>query len=116
VTLARRAAAAEAHLGARPAVRGLTSALPARTARWPAISVACLDAHDRAPHARQASDTAAHVDPAAIEGALELCLALVAALDADLQSVQAASTRGASVRSTPVGGAEERRRPLFFPR
>ncbi|HEY3020974.1 MAG TPA: hypothetical protein VGJ32_12325, partial [Solirubrobacteraceae bacterium] len=30
VTLARRAAAAEAHLGARPAVRGLTSALPAR--------------------------------------------------------------------------------------
>jgi len=116
IALARRAAAAEAHLGATPAVRGLTAALPARTARWPAIGISCLDAHDRPPRARQRSDTPDNVEPAAIQAALELCLALVAALDADLQGVQTASTRGASVRSTPVGGAEERRRPLFFPR
>jgi len=98
VALARRAAAREAHLRAAPAVRGLTGALPARTARWPAISVVCLDEHDRAPHARQPSDTPDQIDPAAMQRALELCLALVAELDADLQQGQAASIPGDAVR------------------
>jgi Peptidase family M28 len=98
IDLARTVATREAHLGARAARRGYTGALPARAARWPAISVACLDEHDRPPRARQPDDTADALDPAALSATLELCLALIAALDADLQGVQTVSRGGETVR------------------
>jgi hypothetical protein len=86
VALAGRAAAAEAHLRAAPARRGLTAALPARLRRWPALSIVCLDADGRPPRARQRSDTPDLVDPKAIQAALELSLAVVARLDKDLSA------------------------------
>jgi len=98
VALAERAALGEAHLRAAPARRGLSGALPVRNARWPAIEIACRDEHDRAPRARQPDDTPEHVDPAAIRGALELSLALVARLDEDLRGVAASSIGVASRR------------------
>ena len=117
IALAKDAAAAEAHLGAHPARRGVSAALPARNARWPAISIGCLDEHDRPPNARQASDTAARVGSRAIQGAVELSLALVGRLDRDLATnVQEPSTPGALAPTTGAGGAEERRRPLFHSR
>ena len=98
IALAGATAAREAHLKARPAARGLTGALPARAARWPAISVACLDDDDRAPRARQPADDVDAVDPKALHATLEFCLALIAALDDDLQDVQSTSRVTGSVR------------------
>src|SRR4051794_30311223 len=98
VALARAVATSEKHLGARPARRGLTGALAARTARWPAISVSCLDEHDRASRARLASDTADAIDPEAMQATLDFCLALVAALDRDLHNVQGTSRGHQPVR------------------
>jgi hypothetical protein len=85
IELARGAARDEAHLGAREhAGRADSAAYRARQARWPAIAVGALDRDDLAPRARQASDTPDTVDPAAMRATLELCLALVRALDDDL--------------------------------
>jgi hypothetical protein len=65
--------------------RGVTGALRARQAGWPAIAVGALDERDRAPRAREASDTAGHADPEAMRATLDLCRELVARLDADLK-------------------------------
>jgi hypothetical protein len=63
---------------------GISGAYPARLAGWPAIAVGCSDALGRAARARQASDVTDAVDPAALEATLELCLAFVGRLDAEL--------------------------------
>jgi hypothetical protein len=86
VTLAERVAATELHLHAGPARRGLTGAEPARRRRWPALSVICLDEHDRPPRARRREDTADLVDQKAVQAAVELCLGVVGRLDKDLSA------------------------------
>lgn len=78
-------AVSEAHLGASPRRgRGTTPALPARAAGIPAISIGCLDDRGLAPRSHQAGDTPGNLDPAALDATLELALALIDALDADL--------------------------------
>jgi hypothetical protein len=84
VELARRGAAGE-HLTARGhAGHGVTPAYPARQARWPALAIGCLDDDGLAPRARTAADVPGRVDPQAMDAALELGLAIVARLDAEL--------------------------------
>jgi Peptidase family M28 len=78
-------AASEAHLGATPRRgRGTTPALPARAAGIRAVSIGCLDDRGLHPLSHQAGDTPDHLDPAALDATLELALALVDELDADL--------------------------------
>jgi hypothetical protein len=85
--LAADAAAEERHLGAQPRRgRGFSGAYRARLARWPAITVGCLEDDSWAPGAHRPTDTAERVDPRALERALEFCLALVDRLDEDLGS------------------------------
>ncbi|HEX2084446.1 MAG TPA: hypothetical protein VHF89_02075 [Solirubrobacteraceae bacterium] len=64
--------------------RGITGALRARQAGWPAIALGCLDERDRVPRAREPGDTADAADPAAMRATLDAALALVRRLDADL--------------------------------
>lgn len=85
VDLCQEVAAAERHLGARAhESRTFSGARAARAARWPAIAIGCVDADGVAARAGQPGDDPEHVDPAAMRGAFELCLALVRRLDADL--------------------------------
>jgi Peptidase family M28 len=78
-------ALSEAHLGAAPRRgRGTTPALPARAAGIPAISIGCLDDRGLAARSHQAGDTPENLDPAALDATLELALALIDALNADL--------------------------------
>lgn len=80
--LCARAAAEEPHLRAVPHHgRGRSGAYAARRAGWPAIAVECRDAAGAVPRAGQHDDTAAAIDPAALDRALGLCLALVDLLD-----------------------------------
>ena len=75
--LAARVATGEAHLRAAPyRGRGATGALAARRARRPSIAIGARDGGDPA---------VATADPAALRATLELAVALVAALDADLE-------------------------------
>jgi hypothetical protein len=85
VATAEACARDEPSLGARPLRGGgVTHAYPPRRARWPAIAIGCLDELDRSPHAGTDEDTPEHVDPAAMDAALTLCLSLVGRLDARL--------------------------------
>lgn len=78
-------ASEEGHLGATPRrSHGISSAHPARRAGWPAIAVGCGDPLGRTPRARQAGDLPELVDAAAMQATLELCLAFVGRLDAEL--------------------------------
>ena len=63
--------------------RGVTGALRARQAGWPAVAIGCLDEREQAPRARERADT--HADRQSLEAALKLCQSLVARLDADLR-------------------------------
>jgi hypothetical protein len=83
--LLARIAESEAHLGASPRRgRGTTPALPARAAGIPAVSIGCLDDRGLVPRSHQAGDTPENLDPGAIDATLELALALIDAIDADL--------------------------------
>lgn len=84
VAHARDAAAGEAHLGASALRRGFTGAHAARLSRWPALAISCTDERDLHPRARTPEDAPDAIEPAAMDAALELCLAIVARLDADL--------------------------------
>ena len=87
VALAEQVARDEGHLRARPHQSRTTSgARAARAAGWPAIAIGCVDEAGVAPRAGESSDVADAVDPKAMRGALELALALVHRLDADLGS------------------------------
>jgi peptidase M28-like protein len=70
---------AHAHRG-----RGTSPALPARMRRLPALSIGCLDHRGLAPRSHQTGDTAAMLDPAALDALLHFGLMLVDAIDADL--------------------------------
>jgi uncharacterized membrane protein YtjA (UPF0391 family) len=73
------AGSAQAHRG-----RGTSPSLPARTRRLPALSIGCVDHRGLAPRSHQAGDTAAVLDPAALDALLQFGLMLVDAIDADL--------------------------------
>ncbi|HEV3001013.1 MAG TPA: hypothetical protein VGW75_09775 [Solirubrobacteraceae bacterium] len=79
--LARLAAAARGrpHRG-----RGVTGALRARQAGWPALAVGCVDGDGRVPRAGGRDDTAANADAEALGAALDLALRVVRKLDADV--------------------------------
>ena len=80
-------AAQEGQLGARPLRgHGHSGALAARLAGWPAIAVGCSDELGRAPRSHRRDDVAVAVDPHALAATLELCLAFVGRLDAELAS------------------------------
>jgi len=66
--------------------RGVTPALPARSAGLPAIAIGCLDARGLAARSHQAGDVADALDPSAIDALLEFALTLVDAVDASLAS------------------------------
>jgi hypothetical protein len=93
--LAAQVAQEERHLHAAPRRgRGSGAGWRARVAGWPAITVGCRDEGAWPPGSHRHDDVAEHVDPAALRATLELCLALVAALDDDLaQSRPASSTK-----------------------
>lgn len=81
-----RLAALAGEAGARPhRGRGVTGALRARQAGWPAIAIGCLDDRGQAPRARDHADTAEHADADAMAAALALARELVRRLDADLR-------------------------------
>jgi hypothetical protein len=76
-------ATAQPELDAAPhAGRGSGPALAARLARRPAISIGCLDARGAVPRSHRRDDTAANVDPAAIDAAVQFGLMLVDGIDA----------------------------------
>jgi len=78
-------ARSESHLGGEAyRGRGVTPAWPARARGLPSIAIGCLDRGGLVPHAHQPADTPDTVDPAATDATLELALALVDAIDADL--------------------------------
>jgi hypothetical protein len=56
----------------------------ARLASWPAIAIGCRTDDAWPPDARRSADIAERLDPAAMDAALQLGLALVRALDEDL--------------------------------
>jgi hypothetical protein len=83
--LAERVAAEETALRAAPhRSRGRSAAHAARRRRLPALGIGCLDADGTVPNARTAADVPENLDEAALAATLELCLALVAALDDEL--------------------------------
>jgi hypothetical protein len=84
---------ATAALGADAGERGreASAAYRARQARWPALAVGALDPDGTVPRRRAADDEPAALDPKAMRSTLELCVALVTALDADLAKREDAS-------------------------
>jgi len=90
------AISAAAHRG-----RGATPALRARAARIPAIAIGCLDERGLVPRSHQPSDTAAAVDPAALDAALQFGVLLVDAIDAFL--AQAWPPQSAATASVAPG-------------
>jgi len=71
--------------------RGATPALPARSARLPAIAIGSLDERGLSPRSHQKSDTAADIDPAALDRVVEFGLLLVDAIDGFLRGAQPAT-------------------------
>jgi hypothetical protein len=80
----RLTALAAAAGGAPRRGRGAGNAWRARAAGWPAIAIGCRTDEAWPPDARQPTDVATRLDPEAMRAALDLGLALVAALDEDL--------------------------------
>jgi hypothetical protein len=75
----------EPHWNAEPyRGRGHTPALPARSARLPAIALGCLDDRGLAPRSHQPEDTPQQIDPAAIDEVVEFGLLLIDSVDAFL--------------------------------
>jgi hypothetical protein len=87
--LMQTVATQERHLHAEPLrSHGCSEAYPARLAGWPAIAVGCHDELGRTPHAREPNDVYEAIDAASLEATLELCLAFVGQLDAELVAGQ----------------------------
>jgi hypothetical protein len=88
--LGELAASVGPRLEARPhRGRGAGPAWRARLARWPAIAVGCRDEGAWAPGSHRPDDVPERIDPAALDGALALGLAIVRALDEDLDRTTA---------------------------
>jgi hypothetical protein len=83
--LTTQVAAAESDLGAVEHFdRTPAPALPALAAGIPAIAIGAIDDHGVAPRSHQRTDTADAIDPRALDQVVQLGLALVDAMDADL--------------------------------
>lgn len=94
-------ARAESNLSAQPhRGRGVTPALPARALGLPAITIGCLDERGLVPLSHTSGDTAAEVDPGALDAALAFALELVDAIDADVGRVSQARAAVEGPRST----------------
>ena len=88
--LAEQVAREQRQLAARPHDgRGATPAFPARQARIPALTIGCLDDHGLVPRSHEAADTAAALDPAAHDRAVQFGLMLVDAIDSALHQRRA---------------------------
>lgn len=99
VGLAKQVAADEGHLGARPySGRAATGGWAARSRGWPAITVGCLEDPGYVPGRDQSTDTPESLDEAAMQAALEFCLAFVDALDEDLGARDARVPEKAAAR------------------
>lgn len=72
--------------------REASGARAARSVRWPALVVGCLDENGVAPRLGEESDTVARLDPGAMEAMLDACLRLVRALDGELEGRPAETT------------------------
>lgn len=97
---AQRVAAAESYLGATAVRgRGVTPAFPARAARRAAITIGSLDRRGLAPRSHQARDTPPAIEPGSADATLELALALVDAIDAELGAHASAPAPPAAARA-----------------
>jgi hypothetical protein len=78
--------AGDAAGGSATAQRGrdVSAAYRARRAQWPALAVGAVDPSGIVPRRRAGDDEPAALDPKAMEAMVELCVALVVALDEDL--------------------------------
>jgi hypothetical protein len=82
-TLCAGIAAADTGLGAAShGGRGSTPAFAARLVRRPAISIGCLDDRGTGPRSHRRDDTAAKIEPAAVDAAVQFGLMLVDEIDA----------------------------------
>lgn len=91
IELCAEVAAERPHLRARPLrSRALTPAHPARVARLPAIAISCRDESGAIPGARQHADLPGQLNRRTANDVLELCVALVDRLDADVAARRAA--------------------------
>ena len=87
VAICGEAAKDRPDLGATPhRGHGAGAAWRARRARWPAVTVGCLDEDGVVPDVGQASDSAQRLDRRAMDAALSFCLEVVRRLDAELGS------------------------------
>lgn len=85
IELARRVAAEQPHLDARPHDgRGTTPALPARRARIPALAIGSLDERDLVPGSHQSGDVADELDRTTHDRTVQFVLMLIDAVDAAL--------------------------------
>src|SRR5829696_1970352 len=85
IELAAAAAGVAAGPGGRPhRGRSVSGAYAARQARWPAVAVGALDEAGLVPRAHTRQDTPEAVDPGALRATVELAVAIVGRLDADL--------------------------------
>lgn len=85
VAICGEAANERPELGASPhRGHGAGAAWRARRARWPAITVGCLDEHGVVPDVGQAVDSAQRLDRRAMDAAQSFCLEVVRRLDAEL--------------------------------
>jgi hypothetical protein len=85
VAICGEAANARPDLGATPhRGHGAGAAWRARLARWPAVTVGCLDEDGVVPDLGQAADSPQRLDRGAMEAALSFCLEVVGRLDAEL--------------------------------
>ena len=75
--------------------RGTSPALPARVRGLHTLTIGCLDGRGLSPRSHQPGDTAAALDPQAIDAMLQFGLTLVDAIDADLARRKTSSTTGA---------------------
>jgi hypothetical protein len=88
--VAARVALEETHLEAGPhSGHGVTGAHAASVRGWPALAIGCLDSRGVAAGRDGAGDAPEAIDAEAMQATLELCLALVDELDADLEGLDA---------------------------
>ncbi len=96
-------ARSESHLAAAPhRGRGSAPALPARVRGLPSIAIGCLDARGLVPRGHQPGDTPGQLDQTATDLTLELALALVDAIDADLAPTALAAPTTSASPAAPV--------------
>ena len=90
-----QAARSHPELGARPhRGHGAGPAWRARLARWPAITVGCLDGGGLVPDVGRACDSAERLDREAMHATLSFCLEVVRRLDSELAGSRARAQPG----------------------